>query len=149
MQPPQTTPPGRLARWCAALYPRTGPGRDDTTAFLDDAIADAHARAGWLGVVKLSGLIARDIARAWSGRSALHISAAHPSPHLPDGRSPRMERWTTDLRFATRVLRLYAGPHHRGDPHARDWHRRRHRRYTPSWTAQSCGCSRTRTWTGS
>ena len=104
------TRPGVLARGCAALYPRAeGVSRADTAAFIDDAIADAGARGGWRGRIRLGVELARDIARAWVGRSALRISATPPSLHPPHRRSPRMERWMTDLRFAVRVLRRTPG----------------------------------------
>ena len=96
--------PGRVARWCAALYPRRGGvPREETAAFIDDAIADARACGGWRARLRLGHAIARDLTRAWTGRSALRISA--PSPEHPlYRRSPRMERWMTDVRFAVRVL---------------------------------------------
>src|SRR5262245_54565740 len=96
----------RLGRAAATLYPRaSSAARSDLAGFIAAAADDAWRRRRWRGVPALAADLATDITRSWLGRSALPISAR---THITHAHGPRrstaMDRWSSDLRYALRVL---------------------------------------------
>jgi hypothetical protein len=95
-----------LARMLAAGYRN----RDDARAFIEDALADAVARSGWLGAAKVARLCAADlIASRWRPHGLPITAAALTHGRTVSHRSRVMDHLFQDVRFGLRQLRRQPG----------------------------------------